>query len=281
MTANASPRTVTGTGTSTVVSRDGTRIAYERVGSGPPLILVDGAFCTRTMGPGRDLAPALSERFSVYTYDRRGRGASGDRAPYAVEREIEDLRALIEAAGGTADVFGHSSGASLALEAARQGLPIRRMALYEAPMIVDDSRPPVGERFGERVQALVAADRRSDAVKLFMTEAVRAPKIMTVVMPLMPAWAKVTAVPHTVPYDVAVIGEDALQGRPLTADRWTDAAMPILVLAGGKSPAWMRNAMRQLAEVLPQARLRLLERQTHMVKPAATAPALVEFFAAP
>src|SRR5688572_15000386 len=126
----------------TAHSADGTAIAYETSGHGPPLILVDGALCYREMGPSRAVAKALSERFTVITYDRRGRGESGDTAPYFVERELEDLEALIAAAGGSAYVCGFSSGAVLALDAAARGLPISALALYEPPFIVDDSRPP-------------------------------------------------------------------------------------------------------------------------------------------
>lgn len=262
----------------TTVSRDGTTIAYQRIGAGPPLVVVDGAFCSREMGTGKQIAPALADRFTVYIYDRRGRGESGDTAPYATDREIEDLNAVIGATGGTPDVFGHSSGATLALEAARQGLPIRRLALYEAPMVVDDSRPPVGDRFGERVRALVDSGRRGAAVKLFMTEGVRVPKVMTAVMPLMPAWGKIKAVAHTAPYDIAFV-EDYLHGRPLPDGRWDGVGIPVLVIAGGKSPAWMRNAMRDLSEAIPGATLRTLPGQTHMMKPKVTAPVLAEFFA--
>lgn len=264
--------------TQTTVSKDGTVIAYERNGSGPPVVVVDGAFCSRTMGPGRDLAKPLAEHFTVYIYDRRGRGGSGDTRPYDTDREVEDLHAVIDAAGGTADVFGHSSGASLALEAARQGLPIRRLALYEAPMVVDDSRPPVGDGYGERLQALIAADRRGAAIKLFMTEGVRVPKPVTLIMPLMPAWSKLKAVAPTVTNDTAFV-EPYLKGRPLPTDVWSQTDVPTLVLAGGKSPAWMRNAMQELVTRLPAARLQVLDGQTHMLKPGVTAPVLTDFFA--
>jgi len=128
-----------------VLSRDGTSIAFERLGDGPPLILVDGALCHRRFGPMPKLAPLLARDFTVFMYDRRGRGDSGDTAPYAVEREVEDIDALIEEGGGSAFLYGVSSGAALALEAASRGLGIRKLALYEAPFIVDDSRPPLPE----------------------------------------------------------------------------------------------------------------------------------------
>src|SRR5262245_53932823 len=128
--------------TSTVTSRDGTTITYNRAGSGPALILVDGALCTREKGPNGPLAQQLADQFTVHWYDRRGRGDSTDTAPYAVEREIEDLAALIADAGGSAHLYGISSGGVLALEAALRGLPVEKLALYEAPLVVDDSRPP-------------------------------------------------------------------------------------------------------------------------------------------
>jgi pimeloyl-ACP methyl ester carboxylesterase len=162
-----------------VVSRDGTTLAVERIGTGPALVLVDGALCTRAQGPGKSLAPFLSEQFTVYTYDRRGRGGSGDTAETALhplERDLEDLAAVISEAGDMSDmkgVFGHSSGAVIALEAARAGLAVKRLALYEAPFVVDDSRPPVGDDLLPRVQAAIAADGRGAAIKLFMREVVR------------------------------------------------------------------------------------------------------------
>ena len=130
----------------TVQSRDGTAVAFERSGEGPPIILIDGALCSRASGPSRPLAAELSRRFTVYTYDRRGRGDSSDTAPYAVPREVEDIEALIEEAGGSVHLCGISSGAALALDAAQRGLGVRSLALYEPPFIVDDSRPPVPAR---------------------------------------------------------------------------------------------------------------------------------------
>ena len=260
-----------------VHSADGTPIAFDRTGSGPALILVDGALCYRASGPMKGLAEELQDRFTVYTYDRRGRGESGDTEPYAVEREVEDLRALVEAAGGSAHVYGISSGAVLALEAASRGVEIDRLALYEAPFFVDDSRPPAPDDYVPRLNELLAADRRTEAVKHFM-RLIGLPGILIAVMPLMPAFSKTKAVAHTLPYDAAVMG-DTQKGRPLPADRWAGATMPTLAMVGGKSPAWMQHAMRQLADVLPSARHRVLEGQTHVVKAKALAPALTEFFA--
>jgi len=261
----------------TVTSNDGTHIAYDELGEGPPLVLVGGAFNTRTFGPNGGLAPLLAERFTVINYDRRGRGESTDTAPYSVEREIEDIEALIEEAGGSAHVFGISSGAALALEAANRGLAIEKLALYEAPFIVDDSRAPVPDDYLERLEGLVASDRRGDAIRLFMRQGVGLPAVFVAMMRIMPAWSKLKAVAPTVVYDAAIV-DDYQKGSPLPSDLWTSVTMPTLVAVGGKSPDWMRHGMRALADVLPNARHSTLEGQTHIVKPEALAPVLVEFF---
>jgi pimeloyl-ACP methyl ester carboxylesterase len=258
-------------------SRDGTHIAYDELGEGPPLVLVGGAFNTRTFGPNGGLAPLLAERFTVINYDRRGRGDSTDTAPYSVEREIEDLEALIAEAGGSAHVFGISSGAALAMEAANRGLAIDKLALYEAPFVVDDSRAPVPDDYLERLEGMVASDRRSDAIRLFMREGVGLPAVFVALMRFMPAWSKLRAIAHTLPYDAAIV-YDYQKGRPLPTKAWASATMPTLAVAGGKSPDWMRHAMRELAEVLPNARHHTLEGQTHIVKAEVLAPVLVEFF---
>jgi len=259
-----------------ILSKDGTVIAVERTGRGPALVFVDGAMCYRASGPSQPMATALAEHFTVFTYDRRGRGDSSDAGPYDVQREVDDLEAVIREAGGQAAVLGVSSGAALALEAASRGVPITRLALYEAPFIVDDSRPAVPDEFVPQVNAALAAGRRAKAVKMFM-KLVGVPSIFIMLMRVMPAWPKLTAIAHTLPYDLAIVGPYQ-KGRPLPATRWSGATMPTLVMDGGKSPAWMRNATRALARVLPNATYRTLEGQTHMIKPNALAPPLVEFF---
>ena len=259
-----------------VLSKDGTTIAFDWSGKGPPVILVDGALCYRASGPMGPLAALLAEKFTVFTYDRRGRGESGNTMPYAVEREVEDIEALIKEAGGSAYVYGISSGAALALEAANHGLPIKKLALYEAPFIVDDSRPPIAPDFVAQLNALISADRRGDAVKLFM-KLVGVPGIFIAIMRFMPAWKKLKGIAHTLPYDITIV-QDNQRGTPLPDKRWVSVKAPTLVVDGGKSPAWMRNGMRALAAVLPNAKLRTLEGQTHMVKPKALAPVLMEFF---
>jgi pimeloyl-ACP methyl ester carboxylesterase len=259
----------------TVRSKDATTIAFERIGEGPPLVMVDGALCSRAMGPGASLAPRLAEHFTVFTYDRRGRGDSRDTPPYAVEREMEDLQAVLDAAGGSAHVFGHSSGAVLALEAAARGASISKLALYEAPFIVDGSRPPVPDDIVDQFNESLAAGRRGDAVKLFLQQ-VGAPGVVVALMRVTPMWSKLKAVAHTLPYDLTVL-RGTQRGEPLPAERWTEVTIPTMIVVGGKSPVWMQNSTQALARVLPNAELRVAARQTHWVKPTLLAPQLTEF----
>jgi pimeloyl-ACP methyl ester carboxylesterase len=259
----------------TARSKDGTPIAFNRIGDGPPVILVDGALCYRGMGESGQLAALLAPHFTVFTYDRRGRGGSGDTSPYDVEREIEDIAALLSEAGGETFLWGMSSGAVLGLEAANRLSGIKKLALYEAPFIVDDSRSTT-ERDWARIAEAVAANRRSEAVKLFL-KLVGVPAFFMAVMPLMPMWSKLKAIAHTLPYDGAIVGDNQ-RGKPLPTGRWASVTVPALVMDGGKSPAWMRHGNQSVASVLPNARYQTLEGQTHMLKPKAHAPILVEFF---
>jgi pimeloyl-ACP methyl ester carboxylesterase len=224
------------------------------------------------------LAAQLTEHFTVYTYDRRGRGDSGDTAPYESDREVEDLEALVALAGEQVFVHGTSSGAALALEAAKHIRSITKLAVYEPPFIVDDTRPPMPEDWLPRLKALVAGGQRGDAVKMFM-RFVGTPAIFTAVMPLTPVWGKLKAVAPTLPYDIAILA-DHQRGIALTQAEWAAIKVPTLVAAGGKSPAWMTNGTRALASALPDATYRTLPGQNHMVKAQAIAPALTEFFTA-
>ena len=260
----------------TVRSADGTTIAYTRAGQGPALILVDGALCSRSFGPMPKLAAQLAPRFTAYTYDRRGRGESGDTPPYAVDREVEDLEALIAAAGGEVFVHGTSSGAALALEAAKRIHAITRLAVYEPPFIVDASRTPMPDGYLADLKRLVAGGRRGDAVKMFM-RFVGAPALVTAIMPLTPVWSKLKAAAPTLPYDITII-HDHQAGVPFRTAEWAEVKVPTLVAAGGKSPAWMTNGTRALAEALPDARYQTLPGQNHMVKPQAIASVLTEYF---
>ena len=261
--------------TQAVLSRDGTPIACERRGQGHPLILIDGALCSRAMGPSGPLAKALEGDFTVFRYDRRGRGDSGDTLPYAVEREVDDIEAVLQAAGGEACVWGMSSGAMLALMAAARLPGIRKLALYEAPLIVDDSRATTQGDWATIRQAIVDG-RRGDAVSAFL-KSVGMPGLLIAFMKLTPIWRKLKAVAHTLPYDGAIVAGDQL-GKPLDPARWTSVKVPTLVTDGGKSPLWMQHGNKALAEAVPNASYRTLAGQNHMLKAAAHAPVLTEFF---
>ena len=261
---------------STVRSADGTTIAYTRAGQGPPLILVDGALCSRSFGPMPKLAGQLTPHFTVFTYDRRGRGASGDTRPYSPDREVEDIEALVALAGDPVYLHGTSSGAALALQAAKHIRSITKLAVYEPPFIVDGTRTPMPDGYLPRLKQLVADGRKGDAVKMFM-RFVGAPAIFTAVMPITPVWGKLKAAAPTLPYDITII-HDHQRGMPFTPGEWAEVKAPALVAAGGKSPDWMTNGTRALAGALPDATYRTLPGQNHMVKAQAIAPVLTEFF---
>lgn len=262
----------------TVTSKDGTVIAYSRVGQGPALILVDGALCYRQFGPSQDLAAKLASHFTVITYDRRGRGESGDTTPYEVEREREDLAALLEAVGGTAFVMGQSSGAPLAIEAANRLPGITKLALYEAPFVVDGTRKPITPAFLASLKEAVAQKQLTKAVQMFM-KTVGTPAFMVAIMPLFPMWSKLTAVAHTLPYDISTIVPYG-SGKALPVSLGVSIKASTLVMDGGKSPTWMRHSMQALAQTLPNATYRTLVGQNHMVKAEALVPVLKEFFTA-
>lgn len=237
-----------------VVSRDGTAIGYERVGSGPPVILVGGAFCDRHFsGP---LPGLLAPDFTVVSYDRRGRGASGDTLPYAVEREIEDLDALIGVAGGEAYLFGVSSGAVLCLEAAMSGLAVRGLALVEPPYQVEGGRelPDLGDRYAE----LCAAGRPGDAVGLFMTEAVGQPPEAVEQARATPMWPALEAMAPTLAYDAKVTD----RGLP-PAEKAATVTVPVLALASAASPGWLHGGAEALGRLLPNARYLVLDGEFH------------------
>lgn len=264
--------------TYSITSADGTRIAYDRTGDGPPLIIVDGAMCYRGQGPSGPLARELAGAFTVYTYDRRGRGESGESGEIALGREIEDIEALAKEAGGTPHLFGASSGAMLALEAANHGLGVGKLAMYEPPLIVDDTHRPLPDDWETRLDTMIAQGRTGDAVKEFM-RFVDVPGFGLAIMRLLPVWSKLKRVAPSLRYDFAFMAE-LQRGRPLPRTRWATATQPALVADGGKSPQWMHNGCRALSEVLPNATYRTVPGQTHLVKAAALAPVLREFLAA-
>ncbi|HET9013119.1 MAG TPA: alpha/beta hydrolase, partial [Gemmatimonadaceae bacterium] len=271
---SVAPMTTTGT----VTSDDGTAIAFTRLGHGPALVLVDGALCFRQNGPSRDIAPLLASHFTVYAYDRRGRGESGDTRPYAMARELEDLNAVIRETGDSAFVFGSSSGAALAMQGVAAGLPIRKLVLYEPPL--GESRPggPSLEESRRQLEALVASGDRAGAVRYFLATVFGAPRAFVIAMPvLMPrTWAKTKSVAHTLPYDFAILGD-----RSVLAERAKAIGVPTLVVGGGKSPAFLQRAVESVARALPNARAVLLPGQSHDASAAAKAltPVLTDFFA--
>ena len=265
------------TGHRTVQSKDGTRIAYDSAGDGPALILVGGAFSYRRYKSWLQLTELLAPRFRVISYDRRGRGDSDDAPHYAVERELEDLGALVEVAGGSADVFGMSSGAVLALRAAAAGVPLRRAVVYQPPFSVDTSGHLPPPDFAERLDALVASGRRGATVRYFMREGMGAPRVFVGVLRIArPIWSNLEAVAHTLPYDYAVM-DGTVHGKPLAREPWASIATPTLVLDGGKSPESLRRASDALAARLPAAERRTLEGQSHNVSMKVLAPVIEEF----
>ncbi|HTI60155.1 alpha/beta hydrolase [Mucilaginibacter sp.] len=256
-----------------VTSKDGTLIAYEKTGSGLPLILVDGALCSRDFGPMPKLAQFLAGSFTVFTYDRRGRNESGDTKPYAAEREVEDIEALINVAGGAAYVYGVSSGAALALAAAANGLNITKLALYEPPFDVSDEGHHAPADSLPQLKALITQDRRGDAVKYFMKDIIGIPPLVVFMMTLFPIWKKLKAVAHTLPYDITI-----LDGFGLPVERAKSVRVRTLVSGGDKSQVLLQHAVKKLAEVIPNCELRMLKGQTHNVSEKAIGPVLVEFF---
>ena len=260
-----------------VRSRDATEIAFESSGTGPPAIFVDGAMTYRDFGPARALATELSTRFTVFTYDRRGRGESGDTAAYSSEREVEDLEAVIAAAGGSVALIGVSSGAVLALDAAAHGLPITKLALYEPPVIVDESRAPLPADYRKTLIELLHAGRRGDMAKFFMRQ-VGVPGFLIAIMPLFPAWRKQKRVAHTLVYD-ATFMEGLQAGKPPPAERWASVQVPTLIADGGKSPPWLHNGADAVAALLPNASRQTVPGQTHMVKAKALGPVMTDFLA--
>ena len=258
----------------TVTSTDGTKIAYDAQGEGPAVILVDGALSTRQAKP--ELAKLLASRFTVYGYDRRGRVDSGDTRPYAVAREIEDLETLIDEAGGSACLYGHSSGACLALEAAAQlGGKVGKLAMYEAPYNDDPAvRKPWATYIAQLTEAL-ADDRRGDAVALFMRY-VGMPDEQIAGMRQAPFWPGIEAIAPTLAYDhTGILGPDLA----VPAARAARIRTPTLVMSGDASSPFMRDTAETLSRAMPRAELRILAGQTHDVDQAVLAPVLAEFFA--
>ncbi|OLF18018.1 alpha/beta fold hydrolase [Actinophytocola xanthii] len=259
--------------TNMVTSADGTRIAYDLLGSGPPVVVVGGATCERTRMAG--IAEELAEHFSVVNYDRRGRGESGDAEHYEVAREVEDLGALAAAVGGPVALYGHSSGAGLVLQASAAGVPVSRAVLHEPPYVAADMAAESRASAAE-LTALLGQGRRDDALAHFLTMT-GVPAEEVAGWRTEPWWAGTAALAHTLAYDTAVLGGPT--GGTVPTALVAAATVPTLVLVGGASPEWMLETVRDLSRALPDGRLQVLPGQHHVVPPEVLAPVLREFLA--
>jgi pimeloyl-ACP methyl ester carboxylesterase len=252
--------------TSTVTSADGTKIVFERAGAGPPLVLVLGAFCDRSSAEA--LTSGLADAFTVYRYDRRGRGDSGNTAPYSVQREVEDLAAVIEAAGQPAFVFGHSSGGSLALEAAGAGVPIRALIVHEPPYTDGPN-----DEFAEQLEKLVADGRESDAAAAFL-ELLGTPPAVIEQMQAGPHWAHMVAFAPSLSHEIRLSNNGVMP-----ASRLANVLTLTLALAGQDSPRWAHEGAQALAQILPNGNARILEGQGHAVADEVLISVFKEFLA--
>lgn len=257
-----------------VTSKDGTIIAYDQIGQGPAVIIVGGVLGDRSQQA--PLAQLLAEYFTVYNFDRRGRGKSGDTPPYAVEREVEDITAILDAAGGSAFVYGTSGCGVLCLEAAARGLSpkMKKLAVWEPPYIVDDSRPPVPSDYLEQLRQMLSEGRRGDMIELFFTKAVGLPAEFVAPMRQSPFWAAQEAFAPTLVNEAILMSNGSFT---LPKERIAKATCPTLVIDGGMAP-WLSHAADAVANILPDAQRRTIAGQPHNVADDAIAPVLVEFF---
>jgi pimeloyl-ACP methyl ester carboxylesterase len=259
-----------------VQSADGTLLASVRQGSGPALILVNGALGYRALGYLEPPAARLSPHFTVFTYDRRGRGESTDTQPFAVEREIEDIEALINAAGGEAFLYGISSGAALALEATiKLGNKVKKLALYEAPYDDDAARQQAFRAYRKQLAEVLAEGRQGDALGLFMLFVGMPPEHLAGARQ-QPMWPRWEAVAHTLAYDAAALGDDG----SVPTEKAAHVTTPTLVMDGSASFPFMHTTAVALAKAMPHASHRQLPGQTHEIEASALAPVLLEFFTA-
>ena len=254
-----------------VTSRDGTKITFDRQGHGPPVVLVSGGSVDRSSNA--PLATILAADFTVFNYDRRGRGESGDTQPYAIQREVEDIEAVIDAAGGSAHLYGSSSGAALALEATAAGAPVTKLALWEPPYILDENARPPKDQV-QQYETMIAEGRRGDAAEYFMTQVVRLPAEFAAYAKTQPWWPAQEALAHTLKYDAIIMGDYSLPARSAQAVK-----VPTVVIFGTASMPFMPITADALAKVLPKGKVRSLEGQEHNVDPTVLGPVLRDFFA--
>lgn len=255
-------------------SKDGTRLAYDKLGSGPPLVIVNGALSVRTFVFARKMAEEFAKSFTVYNYDRRGRGESGDTKPYSVRKEIEDVAAMVKVAGGKPYVVGFSSGAALALEAAAANVPMAGLYAYEPPYVRADPAEAADFDYQRTVEGFVAKDDRKGAVSYFM-RFVGVPGVGVAVMKLMPMWKVMLGVAHTLPYDARV-----MDGFKVPGGRFAKITVPTVVGAGEKTPAPLKLGARAAADAVPKAKHDVVAKSNHGVKPKAMLPVLVREFKA-
>ncbi|MGE5802593.1 MAG: alpha/beta fold hydrolase [Gemmatimonadota bacterium] len=257
--------------TGTVLSSDGTRIAFEASGSGPALVLVAGALGYKDFPYLRKFAAEFAKDFQVFSYDRRGRGGSTDTKPYTVQKEIDDLAAVCREAGGSPIVLGISSGAALALEAAAAGAPFGRLVAFEAPYMVGSHRKSEHARYEAELARLLAGDHRDAALRLFM-RTVGVPAVFVAIMRLLPFWKGLRLTAHTLSYDAAV-----MRGFELPAARLAGIRVPTLVAGGAKSPESLKAAVRSVAKAVPGARRVEIPKQSHAINAAALLPFVRQF----
>lgn len=265
----------------TVISADGTRIAYDRYGEGPALILVNGAMSFRKFKKFEQIATALSEHCTVINYDRRGRGDSGPAGPVSVQHEVDDIAALIETVGGRASLWGWSSGGAVALRAAAAGVGVEKLVLYETPFKTDPEAKYPTEDYGPRLDEIVAEGNPYKAARHFMRNGIGMPAPVVALMSAMPMFRKFSRNGLTLPFDYAALGAHNMKGRPLDPEEWATVTCPTLVAYGSKTYPVLKHASKALAEVLPNATLRELPGQNHNIAANAIVPVLAEFVNAP
>ncbi len=255
----------------TTKSADGTTLAYDVYGSGPALIYITGATCFRSFKPVLQDVKVFAEAFNVYNYDRRGRGDSGDTPPYSTEREVEDIEAMIDAAGGRANLYGHSSGAVLALEAAlRLGDKVNKVVMYDPPYVHDEAEKAIYSQLSQKVQTLLTNGKNKEAVRTFL-KGIGMPGIFVWLLPLFPGWKTMAALAPTLAYDIALT-----QDLP-PVERATQINVPTQIIVGEKSPASIHDVANQLTKAIPNAQFKQLAKQDHMVSPKALMPLLTTF----